>query len=130
MVTPLNTFAKYNRFFVSPEIEHDKFTYKFKNFYMFICNGTKNNEPIYSEYHVSIITYTDGSNNQIITNWKGQFEVGSDLIKYWEDHYQELDRTIENFLITAYNNVEMQKMMNDNFIKQTNNYTLDKFKNK
>ena len=130
MVTSLNTFAKYNRFFVSPEIEHDKFTYKFKNFYMFICTGTKNNEPIYSEYHVSIITYTDGSNNQIITNWKGQFEVDSDLIKYWEDHYQELDRTIENFLITAYNNVEMQKMMNDNFIKQTNNYTLDKFKNK
>lgn len=108
MLNPSQTFSKFNRFFVSQEMQHDKFPFKVKRFIMLNCVGTLNEKPLYDEYYVDIIDYTDGSKSNVISNGKLSFGLSydSELVKYYENNYQELDKSFRDTFIMMYNTVE------------------------
>lgn len=110
MFNPLRTleFSKHNRFFVSKEIKHDKFNLTVKRFVMLYCGGTIKGQPLYDEYYIDIIDYTDGSKNNCIQHGKLSFGLNhdSELVKYYEANYQELDKSFEDTFIMMYNTAE------------------------
>ena len=108
MLNPSQTFSKFNRFFVLQEMQHDKFPFKVKRFIMLNCGGTLNEKPFYDEYYVDIIDYTDGSKNNLISNGKLSFGLSydSELVKYYENNYQELDKSFKDTFIMMYNSIE------------------------
>lgn len=102
------TFSKYNRFFISKEMQHDKFPFNIKRVIMLYCGAIIKNQPQYVEYYIDIINYTDGSSNNNIISGKLSFDLtpDSELVKYYEKNYQELDNSFLDTFIMMYNTVE------------------------
>ena len=106
-------FSEHNRYFISQELQHDKFPFKVKRIVMLNCGGTRDNKPMYNEYYIDIIDYTDGSHNTCITSGKLSFNLDYDgeLIKYYEKNYKELDKSFKDTFVMMYNNVEAIKTL-------------------
>lgn len=117
----ITNFSKFNRFFISDEIQHTKFPYKVKNVHMLKCGGTIKEHPIYTVYTISFITYND-SNHQLITNFKLGFEITDDgkseIINYYKEKCHELDKSFESTFMMMYDNVDIMNMMSDMIKKQ------------
>lgn len=116
-------FSKYNRFFVTPkEINHDKFPFVVSQFVMLCCISLYNKCRTYKSYIISIITYVDESKNQIIKDlsYSMDFDENSEIIKYYEENYKELNNSFEPTFIMMYNNVKTMEIMSKGIINIMN----------
>lgn len=105
MIEYKSTFIKYNRVFVSSEKQCEIFQYTVKKFIMLNCIGIQNNKPIYNEYYIDIVHYTDGSKNNCISSGTFSCDIydDSELVKFYEGNYQELDKSFVDTFIIMFN---------------------------
>ena len=105
-------FSKYNKIFATEEYKHTEHPYVIKRFIMLKCVGLKEQQPIYKEIDATLITYTDGSQNQLLKNWASSQTISlgnSELIKFFEKNYRELDKSFEGIFEMMYESIEASK---------------------
>ena len=108
-------FQEHNRIFISKEVDNHRFPFKNQSIVLFSCGGTLCDKPIYSQYEITCINWTDGSNLQTINSHMilDSFVADEKCFEYYEKEWKEVDKSFESAFWMMWENVEMMNKMND-----------------